>query len=160
MNKINSEDQAVYNISDDDETIRLAMNIIIKRLNSSSVVIGNPDDTLNFLKLRYDGQEYETFDVMFLDNRHRLIKFKQLFRGTIDGASVYPREVVKEALKHNAAALIVSHNHPSGIPEPSQSDENITNRLKDALNLMDIRLLDHIIIGGSDHVSLAERGLL
>jgi len=86
--------------------------------------------------------------------------FEELFRGTIDGASVYPREVVKAALKHNAAAIIIAHNHPSGIAEPSQADERITHRLKDALELVDIRLLDHLIIGDGDIVSLAERGVL
>ena len=101
----------------------------------------------------------EVFACLFLDNRHRVIAYEELFRGTIDGASVHPREVVKRALHFNTAAVILAHNHPSGIAEPSQADERITQRLKDALALVDIRLLDHMIIG-DDVVSFAERGLL
>ncbi|MEZ8076857.1 DNA repair protein RadC, partial [Vibrio sp. FF112] len=103
--------------------------------------------------------EREVFAVMFLDNQHHLISFEELFFGTIDSASVYPREVVKAALKTNAAAVIFAHNHPSGDATPSQADKRITQRLKDALALVDIRVLDHIVIGDSA-VSFAERGLL
>ncbi|GHW03181.1 DNA repair protein RadC, putative [Vibrio cholerae] len=99
------------------------------------------------------------FAVLFLDNQHRLIEFKELFRGTVDAASVYPREVLKEALNVNAAAVIFAHNHPSGDPEPSQTDRRITQRLKDALSLVDIRVLDHVVVGKSS-VSFAERGWL
>ena len=97
---------------------------------------------------------------MYLDNQHRLLAFEELFRGTIDGASVYPREVVKHALKHNAAALIFAHNHPSGVAEPSQADIHITQRLKQALALVDIRVLDHIIVGDAETTSLAQHGSL
>jgi DNA repair protein RadC len=100
------------------------------------------------------------FCCLYLDNRHRVLRFDELFRGTIDGTSVYPREVVKEALAINAAAVILAHNHPSGVAEPSQADERITRRLKSALELVDIRLLDHLIIGDSETTSLASRGLL
>ena len=103
--------------------------------------------------------EHERFCAIWLDNRHRVIRFDELSRGTIDGASVYPREVVKAALSVNAAACIFAHNHPSGISEPSQADERITRRLRDALALVDIRVLDHIVIGQTS-VSFAERGLL
>jgi DNA repair protein RadC len=95
-----------------------------------------------------------------LDNRHRVLRFDELFRGTIDGTAVYPREVVKEALAINAAAVILAHNHPSGVAEPSQADERITRRLKSALELVDIRLLDHLIIGDGRATSLASRGIL
>ena len=101
---------------------------------------------------------HEVFACLFLDTRHRLISFEPLFRGTIDGASVYPREVVKQALKHNAAAVIFAHNHPSGVAEPSQSDIQITKRLRSALELVDIRVLDHIIVGDAETTSLAELG--
>jgi DNA repair protein RadC len=97
---------------------------------------------------------------MHLDNRHRLIAFDELFRGTIDGASVHPREVVRQALARNAAAVILAHNHPSGVAEPSQADELITQRLKEALALVDIRLLDHLVVGDGSCVSFAEKGLL
>ena len=103
---------------------------------------------------------HEVFCCVYLDNRHRVIAFEELFRGTIDGASVHPREVVKHALSKNAAAVILVHNHPSGICEPSQADELITRRLKDALGLVDIRVLDHLIIGDERCESLAERGLV
>ena len=122
--------------------------------------IRSPRETENFLKARIGTLEYESFCIIYLDNRHRVMAFQELFRGTIDGTSVYPREVVKEALKHNAAAVILAHNHPSGVAEPSQADERITKRLKAALELVDIRVLDHIIIGGGASVSLAARGIL
>jgi DNA repair protein RadC len=102
----------------------------------------------------------EVFAVAFLDNRHRLIAYEELFFGTIDGCSVHPREVVRRALFHNAAAVIFAHNHPSGFPEPSCADQAITARLKEALALFDVRVLDHLIVGGGDAVSLAERGML
>ena len=123
-------------------------------------VIANPEDTREYLKSQLRDKPYEVFAALFLDNRHQIIKFEELFRGTIDGASVYPREVVKKALEQNAAALIIAHNHPSGVAEPSSADERITLRLKDALGLVDIRLLDHLIIGDGEIVSLAERGVL
>jgi DNA repair protein RadC len=103
---------------------------------------------------------HERFCCLYLDNRHRVLRFDELFRGTVDGTSVYPREVVKEALAVNAAAVILAHNHPSGVAEPSQADERITRRLKSALELVDIRLLDHLIIGDAGATSLASRGLL
>ena len=122
--------------------------------------IRSPTDTEAFLQSRLGQLDHERFCCLYLDNRHRVLKFDELFRGTIDGTSVYPREVVKEALSVNAAALIVAHNHPSGVAEPSSADERITLRLKAALELVDIRLLDHLIIGASQSVSLAGRGLL
>ena len=122
--------------------------------------ITSPQDTRSYLKVQLGHLEHEVFAVLFLDNRHQIIHFEKLFRGTIDGCSVYSREVVKLALQHNAAALIIAHNHPSGVPEPSNADEKITHRLKEALALVDIRLLDHIIIGAGNSVSLAERGII
>lgn len=121
--------------------------------------IKSPRDTEHFLKARLSNLEHELFCCIYLDNRHRVIAFEELFRGTVDGTSVYPREVVKEALKHNAAAIILAHNHPSGVAEPSQADERITKRLKAALELVDIRLLDHLIVG-EKCTSLANRGIL
>ena len=117
-------------------------------------------DSKTFLALKLSHLEHEVFSIIFLDNRHKVITYEEMFRGTIDSASVYPREVLKRALQLNAAALILAHNHPSGEPEPSRSDEQITQRLKQALSLVDIRVLDHIIIGGTQPTSFAERGLL
>ncbi len=123
-------------------------------------VIRSPLDTESFLKARMQHLDHELFCCLYLDNRHRVLRFDELFRGTIDGTSVYPREVVKEALSVNAAAVILAHNHPSGVAEPSQADERITKRLKSALELVDIRLLDHLIVGDGAATSLASRGLL
>jgi DNA repair protein RadC len=122
--------------------------------------IRSPADTESFLKARMQHLDHELFCCLYLDNRHRVLRFDELFRGTIDGTSVYPREVVKEALGVNAAAVILAHNHPSGVAEPSQADERITKRLKSALELVDIRLLDHLIVGDGAATSLASRGLL
>ena len=113
-----------------------------------------------YLQQRLRAYPYEVFACLFLDNKHRMIAFEELFRGTIDGANVYPREVVKQALVNNAAAVIFAHNHPSGVAEPSQADHNITQRLKSALELVDIRVLDHIVIGDGETVSFAETGRL
>ncbi len=126
----------------------------------SGEAIRSPADTEVFLKARMRHLDHELFCCLFLDNRHRVLRFDELFRGTIDGTSVYPREVVKEALAVNAAAVILAHNHPSGVAEPSQADERITRRLKSALELVDIRLLDHLIIGDGQATSLARRGLI
>lgn len=119
----------------------------------------NPAETRNYLAMRLRDRSQEVFACLFLDNRNRLIAFEELFFGTIDGASVHPREVVRRAIQHNAAALILAHNHPSGIAEPSQADQQITRRLQDALGLIDVRVLDHIVVG-DECVSFAERGLI
>ncbi len=122
--------------------------------------IRSPADTEAYLIAKLRDLPHELFCCLYLDNRHRIISFDELFRGTIDGTSVYPREVVKQALSVNAAAVIVAHNHPSGVAEPSQADERITRRLKAALELVDIRLLDHLVIGDGKVSSLAKRGML
>ncbi|KAA6185315.1 JAB domain-containing protein [Thiohalocapsa marina] len=123
-------------------------------------VLSSPDSTRQYLKSRLRAYPHEVFACLFLDNRHRVIQYREIFRGTIDGASVHPREVVREAIHWNAAAVIFAHNHPSGVAEPSQADLRITQRLKDALDLVDVRVLDHIIIGEDKGTSFAERGLL
>lgn len=123
-------------------------------------VMSSPAAVKQYLIAQLRDLRHEVFCCLFLDNRHRLIAFDELFRGTIDGASVHPREVVKQALDRNAAAVIFAHNHPSGVAEPSQADELITLRLKDALGLVEIRTLDHLIVAGNHCVSLAERGLI
>lgn len=120
----------------------------------------SPDVTEQYLKTALRDCSNEVFACLFLDTRHRVIAFEELFHGTIDGATVYPRVVAEKALQHGAAALIVAHNHPSGISEPSLADQAITRRLKDALALLDIRLLDHFVVGEGTPVSMAARGLL
>lgn len=122
--------------------------------------IRSPADTETFLQARMRHLGHEIFCCLYLDNRHRVLRFDEMFRGTIDGTSVYPREVVKEALAVNAAAVILAHNHPSGVAEPSAADERITRRLKSALELVDIRLLDHLVVGDGSATSMASRGLL
>ena len=120
----------------------------------------SPDVTEQYLKSALRDCSNEVFACLFLDTRHRVIAFEELFHGTIDGATVYPRVVAEKALRHGAAALIVAHNHPSGVSEPSLADQAITRRLKDALALLDIRLLDHFVVGEGTPVSVAARGLL
>ncbi|MBD3671071.1 MAG: DNA repair protein RadC [Gammaproteobacteria bacterium] len=120
----------------------------------------SPDDTRRFLTAQIRHYPYEVFACLFLDNRNRVIAFEELFRGTINGASVHPREVVRRTLAHNAAALILAHNHPSGVAEPSQSDRRLTERLKQALELVEVRVLDHIVVGDGEQISFAERGWL
>lgn len=121
--------------------------------------LSRPEDAKAFLCARLRDCEHEVFACLFVDNRHRILAFEELFRGTIDGASVHPREVVKRVLHHNAAAVILAHNHPSGVAEPSQADQQITLRLREALGLIDVRVLDHIVVGDAP-VSLAERGVI
>jgi DNA repair protein RadC len=123
-------------------------------------LLTSPEATRAYLKTQLHHQSREVFACLFLDNRHRVIRYEELFQGTIDGASVHPREVVRRAMEVNAAAVIFAHNHPSGVTEPSQADLRITQRLKDALALVDVRVLDHLIIGEGEAASLAERGLL
>lgn len=126
----------------------------------ASDVLSSPSLTREYLRAQLRSEVREAFAVLFLDNQHRVLAFEPLFYGTIDGAAVYPREVVRRCLHHNAAAVIVAHNHPSGIAEPSQADHRITDRLRDALALVDIRLIDHVIVGASECVSFSERGWL
>jgi DNA repair protein RadC len=120
--------------------------------------LSDPAASARFLKARLAGYPYEVFGCLFLDNRHRVLGFEELFRGSIDGAAVHPREVVRRCLRHNAAAVIIAHNHPSGVAEPSAADRAITIRLREALQLIDVRLLDHFVIGSGVPTSLAERG--
>jgi len=149
-----------YREATKNEVMELAAKYFEDRMSLIGDAIRSPSDTEDFLKKALKGLESERFTAIFLDNRHRVLAFETLFTGTIDGTSVYPREVVKRSLEHNAAAIILAHNHPSGIAEPSQADERITKRLKSALELVDIRVLDHIIVGGEKTTSLASRGML
>ncbi len=122
--------------------------------------LGNPRDSGDYLRARLRHLPYEVFGCLYLDNRHRVLAFEELFRGTIDGASVHPREVVRACLRHNACAVIFAHNHPSGVAEPSMADQEITHELRDALQLVGVRVLDHLVIGAGEPVSMAARGLI
>ena len=122
--------------------------------------LSSPDDVRRYFALHLAGLPHELFAALFLDNRHRVIEYRELFRGTIDSAAVYPREVVKACLSVNAAAVIFAHNHPSGVAEPSDTDVRLTRKLVDALALIDVRVLDHLVLGQGVQTSLAERGLM
>lgn len=140
-------------------TVEMARRHMAERLERGNA-LENPDDTRRFISARLRDYPHEVFACLFLDNRHRVIAYEELFHGTLNGASVHPREVTKKALAHNAAALILAHNHPSGVAEPSRADNDITQRLKHALELVEVRVLDHLVVGDSEIVSFAERGLL
>jgi len=144
--------------ADEQKIINHAKDILLKAVRRGDSLC-SPQATRDFLLMELKQEKAEVFAVLFLDNRNRVISFDRMFNGTIDGASVYPREVVRRALEHNAAAVMFAHNHPSGVAEPSRADEMITKRLKAALELVDIRVLDHMIVG-DEIVSFAERGLL
>ena len=144
----------------DDDIIKKALLILAARMRKPENYFTTPKDTTDYAVLRLGQRQRESFCVLYLNNRHGLIKCEELFHGTIDGASVHPREVVKAALRANAAAVILVHNHPSGDPEPSRADQTLTRRLVDALRLIDIRVLDHLVVGGATSVSFAERGLI
>ena len=144
----------------EDRTIKDAKSILFQRLMQTELILLNPSVSKDFLLMELSQKESEEFHALFLDNQHRLIKAKKLFVGTIDQCNIYPREVVKAALELNAAAIIFAHNHPSQLAEPSQSDIVLTKRLIGALALLDIRVLDHFIVGGTSVVSFAELGLI
>jgi DNA repair protein RadC len=143
----------------DDEIIDMALRVLAQRV-SNSTQLDNPEAARQYLALRFAGLEHEVVTCLYLDNRRRVIACEDLFRGTIDGCSVHAREVVKQALIHNAAAVILAHNHPSGVAEPSQADQIMTSRLKAALDLVNISLVDHLVVGGAIAESMAERGFL
>lgn len=165
-----TEDLPVYRVdpatraterAEEDAVIARALAIIERRQRRPDAhVFDSPKQVKDYLCLRLGSLEHELFAIMFLDAQHRLIACVEMFRGTLSQASVYPREVVKEALRHNAGAVILAHNHPSGVPEPSRADEHLTHVLKAALALVDVRVLDHLIVSGNTTVSFAERGLL
>lgn len=143
-----------------DEIIKMATQLTKQRFRRGRALT-SPKDTSDYLLLHLAHLEHEEFLILLLDNRHRIISCQRMFRGTINGASVHPREVVKTSLKYNAAAVILVHNHPSGVAEPSEADRNLTRRLKDALEVVEVRVLDHFVIGSSgEWVSFSERGLI
>ncbi len=144
----------------DQQTIRTALSLLERQLREPGASFTSSHAARDWLRLQLATLEREEFTALFLDNQHRLIAHETLFTGTINHTQVHPREVVKAALKHNAAAILVAHCHPSGHAEPSDADRRITERLRQALDLMDIRLLDHLVVGGMEIVSLAERGWL
>ena len=139
--------------------ITLAMKVLAIK-HRAGRALSKPEETRNYLRLRLADYRNEVFGCLFLDNRHRIIAVRELFQGTIDGASVHPRVVVQQAMEVNAAAMVFFHNHPSGVAEPSRADEMLTRHLSEALALVDVRVLDHFVVSGGESVSFAERGLL
>lgn len=159
---IAGEQPGTYLVTDlvnEDDLLNIANQIARQKL-AKGVAITDKHLAQQALQTLLQSREHEVFAMLFLDNQHRILAYEELFRGTLSCASVYPREVVKRALAINAAALMLVHNHPSGHPEPSRADIEITQRLQSALELVDIRLLDHLVVGSEGAVSLAERGLL
>ena len=144
----------------DQQTIRTAMTLLECQLREPGAAFTSSSSVRDWLRLQLATLDREAFTVLWLDNQHRLIAHDTLFLGTINSITVHPREVVKSGLKNNAAAAVLAHNHPSGEAEPSQADRLMTERLKQALELVDIRLLDHLVVGGMNIVSFAERGWL
>jgi len=157
---VENQEAPNYNVEREENIIRDALNILARRMRQAEAFFNSPSAVRDFLKLKMAELEFEVFNVIFLDAQHGVIASEEMFRGTLTQTSVYPREVVKRALFHNAAAVIFAHNHPSGKCEPSQSDQMLTDALKQALSLVDVRSLDHFIIAGTDCMSFAERGLM
>lgn len=144
----------------DEEIVSSALRLLEARMRAFGVELSTPGQVKDYLSIRLGEQPHESFVVLFLDVKNRLIAADELFRGTLTHTSVYPREVVKAALAHNAAGVILAHNHPSGSPEPSAADRALTRALKEALSLVDVRVLDHIVVAGLNRYSFAERGEL
>jgi len=146
--------------SEEENIIAKALEILSRRMRQAEAFFSSPSAVRDFLRLKMAELEFEVFSVIFLDAQHGVIATEEMFRGTLTQTSVYPREVVKRALHHNAAAVIFAHNHPSGLCEPSRADQTLTDALKQALSLVDVRALDHFIVAGADCLSFAERGLI
>ncbi|NIB44067.1 DNA repair protein RadC [Pseudomaricurvus alkylphenolicus] len=159
INRFTEFTQNQLNDSEQQTVIDLAFDVL-KARHRPGQPLTCPQQTRNFLRLLLADRKVEIFGCLYLDTQHRVIDTVELFQGTIDGASVYPRVVAQQALEANAAAILLFHNHPSQVAEPSRADERITQRLQKALELIDIRVLDHFVIGANDTVSFAERGLL
>lgn len=144
----------------EDQTIAKALQILSRRLRKPGKAFSAPTDVKDYLSLLLAERQHECFVVMFLDSQHRLIESEEMFRGTLAQTSVYPREIVKRALQHNARSVVLAHNHPSGVAEPSRADEFLTQTVKAALGMVDVRVLDHMVVGHEQVVSFAERGLM
>lgn len=153
------EDNGRYRVATGDEIIGAAIAEMNRRF-ARGKELTSPEVSQEFLKVRLGHLPHEVFGVLWLDTRHRVIAFEEMFRGTIDGASVYPREVLRAAIDFNAAACILAHNHPSGVTEPSQADLRMTQQIREALAHIDVRVLDHVIIGDGPACSFAARGLI
>lgn len=146
--------------ANEDAIIAQALEILARRMRNTGMMMDSPEVVRDWLRLRVGGKPHEEFGCIWLNTRHEVIEAGEMFRGTLTQTSAYPREVVKEALHHNAAAVIFYHNHPSGAADPSLADEMLTRQLKDALNMVDVRVLDHFVVTAEETTSFAEKGLL
>lgn len=153
------ESMGQYRLACKDEILQAAKQILEKML-LEKVLISNDTVAIQYLEQNIGDLEHEVFHVLFLDSQHKLIRSETMFRGTVNQSAVYPREIVKRCLQHNAVAVIFAHNHPSGLPEPSRADVNLTQTLIAALKLIDVRVLDHIVVALSKSVSMSARGLI
>lgn len=164
--KVKSESPAIYAVDstsareEEDRVIEKALSILNSRMKKPGALMGSPDVAANYLRLLIGGLEHEVFHVLFMNNNHSVLASETMFTGTINESAVYVREIVKRALKHNAASLILAHNHPSGISSPSKSDIQITKRVKDAMELINVSVIDHIIVGDDNVSSFAQLGLI
>lgn len=155
-----TEEAPAYAVGlDDDTIIERALRILEARMRRGPL-LNSPGTVRDYLGLKLGGLEHEVFTVVYLDSQHQVLECVDEFRGTVNATSVYPREIVRNALRLNASAVIFAHNHPSGCVEPSRSDEHLTQSLKSALKLVDVRVVDHFVVGGGRYVSFAERGLV
>jgi DNA repair protein radc len=163
---LNDETAAIYAVNgqdarkEEDDLIAKALSILDARMFTRGATMEDPLASAQYLKLKLASNTREVFACLFLDNKHRVIAFEEMFFGTIDSASVYPREIVVAALKHNACAVILAHNHPSGSPDPSAADIALTSRLRNALGMVDVRVLDHFVIGEGRATSMVARGMI
>ena len=158
-NRFHSLSPACLSKTEKSSVVKLALAVLTSRYRPGRAFT-SPEDIEGFLRLKLTGRRNEVFGIIYLDTRHRLIKIEELFNGTVDGAAVYPRVVVQQALEKNAAAVVIYHNHPSQVSEPSEADRSITLKLSRALALIDVRLLDHLVVTDGDMVSFAQRGLI
>lgn len=157
--QVQNEDRATYAVESDDAIVQRALTILKGQLTQREI-FASPTAVKHFCQLHIGSREHEIFGVLFLDVQNRLIEFREMFRGTLTQTSVYPREVVIEALKLQSAAVVFTHNHPSGSVQPSRADEALTQTLKAALALIDVRVLDHVIVSRDETLSMAEKGLV
>lgn len=149
-----------YRVAEPQEVMEAALRMLAGQLRGTEVLLSSPAAVRDYLRLKLGTLEHEVFAVIHLDAQHRVIEYVEMFRGTVTQTSVYPREVMKEALAHNSAALILVHNHPSSTATPSRADEALTKQLKQALSMVDVKVLDHLIVGGAEIYSMAEHGLM
>ncbi|NDU92815.1 MAG: DNA repair protein RadC [Ferrovum sp.] len=159
---VKTEDMPAYqiDIQDDDAIIQKAIAILASRLRNAEVFLLHPDAVRDFLRIKMGALEHEVFNVVFLNAQHGVIAIEEMFRGTLTQTAVYPREVLKRVMHHNASAILLAHNHPSGVAEPSQADKRLTETLSKALSMVDVTVLDHFIVAGVQCISFAERGLI